>query len=221
MSGSKNNIEQQKKPREGFFYNWEKILFEVFRFWNIKIFKTIPVNCLFVRYIECTCGFLDCNNQKLISKMKLSELKKLKQNPRTISTEDMEKLKQSIKKFGVIEWRPFLISTRTGENIIIGGNQRYEACKALWIKQVPVHIMEGLTEEEEKEIIIRDNVSNWNWNFNILANEWEVESLANWWVTVPNFDEIDFENVKSNADREITNKEKKVTCPNCDSEFMV
>lgn len=153
--------------------------------------------------------------------MKLSELKKLEQNPRTISIEDMEKLKQSIKKFGVIEWRPFLISTRTGENIIIGGNQRYEACKALWIKEVPVNIMEWLTEDEEKEIIIRDNVSNWEWNFNILANEWEVESLANWWVNVPNFDEIDFENIKSNADRETTNKEKKVTCPNCDTEFMV
>lgn len=129
-------------------------------------------------------------------RIELSKLKKLEGNPRIIKKEDMDKLKASIKKFGVIEWRPFLVSNRTGENIIIGGNQRYEACKALWIKEVPVHIMEWLTEEQEREIIIRDNVSNGDWDMDILANEWEVEQLKDWWV------DINFETVEPTAEED-------------------
>lgn len=132
-------------------------------------------------------------------KLKLSELKKLEWNPRTIKKEDLDKLTKSIEKFWVIEWRPFLVSNRTGENIIIWGNQRYEVCKKLGIKEVPVHIMEGLTEEEEKEIIIRDNISNWEWDWDILANEWDKEELEEWWLDVqfetvePEAEEDDFE----------------------------
>jgi len=132
-------------------------------------------------------------------KLKLSELKKLEWNPRTIKKEDLDKLTKSIEKFWVIEWRPFLVSNRTGENIIIWGNQRYEVCKKLGIKEVPVHIMEWLSEEEEKEIIIRDNISNWEWDWDILANEWDKEELEEWWLDVqfetvePEAEEDDFE----------------------------
>ena len=132
-------------------------------------------------------------------KLKLSELKKLEWNPRTIKKEDLDKLTKSIEKFWVIEWRPFLVSNRTGENIIIWGNQRYEVCKKLGITEVPVHIMEWLTEEEEKEIIIRDNISNWEWDWDILANEWDKEELEEWWLDVtfdtvePEAEEDDFE----------------------------
>ena len=132
-------------------------------------------------------------------KLKLSELKKLEWNPRTIKKEDLDKLTKSIEKFWVIEWRPFLVSNRTGENIIIWGNQRYEVCKKLGITEVPVHIMEWLTEEEEKEIIIRDNISNWEWDWDILANEWDKEDLEEWGLDVtfdtvePEAEEDDFE----------------------------
>ena len=121
-------------------------------------------------------------------KIKLSELKKLEWNPRTIKKEDLDKLTKSIEKFWVIEWRPFLVSNRTGENIIIWGNQRYEVCKKLGIKEVPVHIMEWLSEEEEKEIIIRDNISNWEWDWDILANEWDKEELEEWGLDTPYLD---------------------------------
>ena len=126
-------------------------------------------------------------------KLKLSELKKLEWNPRTIKKEDLDKLTKSIEKFWVIEWRPFLVSNRTGENIIIWGNQRYEVCKKLGITEVPVHIMEWLTEEEEKEIIIRDNISNWEWDWDILANEWDKEDLEEWGL------DVQFETVEPEA----------------------
>jgi DNA modification methylase len=134
-----------------------------------------------------------------MNKIKLSELKKLEWNPRTIKKEDLDKLTKSIEKFWVIEWRPFLVSNRTGENIIIWWNQRYEVCKKLGIKEVPVHIMEWLTEEEEKEIIIRDNISNWEWDWDILANEWDKDELEEWGLDVqfetvePEAEEDDFE----------------------------
>jgi len=129
-------------------------------------------------------------------KIKLSELKKLEWNPRTIKKEDLDKLTKSIEKFWVIEWRPFLVSNRTGENIIIWGNQRYEVCKKLGIKEVPVHIMEWLSEEEEKEIIIRDNISNWEWDWDILANEWDKDELEEWGL------DVQFETVEPEAEED-------------------
>jgi len=131
-----------------------------------------------------------------MNKIKLSELKKLEWNPRTIKKEDLDKLTKSIEKFWIIEWRPFLVSNRTGENVIIWWNQRYEVCKKLGIKEVPVHIMEGLTEEEEREIIIRDNISNGEWDWDILANEWDKEELEEWWL------DVQFETVEPEAEED-------------------
>ena len=76
-----------------------------------------------------------------------------------------------------------LISNKTGELVIIGGNQRYEACKKLGIESVPVHIMK-LTEDEEKEIIIRDNVNNGDWDIGILESAWIDCPLQDWGVDV-------------------------------------
>jgi len=123
--------------------------------------------------------------------LKLTELKKLPNNPRTIKEKDFKKLVDSIKKFGVIKWRPFLVSNRTGENIILGGNQRYEACKKLGINEVPVYIFDNLTEEEEKEIIIRDNINNGEWDFDLLANEFEPLQLEERWLDLPDVTDIE------------------------------
>jgi len=127
---------------------------------------------------------------------KITELEKLEWNPRTIKKEDMDRLIQSIKSFWVIEWRPFLLSNRTGKLVIIWWNQRYEACKKLWIKEVPTHLIEWLTEEQEKEIIIRDNVSNGEWDMDLLANEWDTQSLIDWGV------DINFETVEPTAEED-------------------
>lgn len=115
---------------------------------------------------------------------KLTDLTKLPNNPRTISIEDMERLQASIQKFWVLEARPLILSNRTGELVIIGGNMRYEACKKLGIKEVPTELIEGLSEADEKEIIIRDNVSNGSWDMDTLANEWSSEPLIAWWVDI-------------------------------------
>ena len=88
-------------------------------------------------------------------------LKKLENNPRTISEEQLRKLKESIQNNpDYFEARPIILSDRTGELVIIAGNQRYDACVQLGMKQVPTVLIPNLTEDREKEIIIRDNVNN-------------------------------------------------------------
>ena len=108
----------------------------------------------------------------------LSELVKLENNPRTIKKADFEKLKTSIKSNpDYFEARPIICSDRTGKNVILGGNQRYEAAKALGLVEVPVIVLHGLDEAREREIVIRDNVNNGDWDFDILANEWDESEL--------------------------------------------
>lgn len=113
----------------------------------------------------------------------LSELKELPGNPRTIKKDQFEKLKKSIQDNpDYFEARPIILSDRTGENIILAGNQRYKAAKALKMEQVPTITLHGLTEAREREIIIRDNVSNGDWDMDALANEWDPSELEEWGV---------------------------------------
>lgn len=82
----------------------------------------------------------------------LIELKKLEGNPRTIKKKDFETLKKSVKDNpDYFEARPLILSDRTGELVILAGNMRYEAAKALGMEQVPTVTLHGLTEERERE----------------------------------------------------------------------
>ena len=111
----------------------------------------------------------------------IDELVLLENNPRTIKKADMDKLIKSIKDNpDYFEVRPVIISNRTGKNVIIAGNQRLKAAQMLGLKEIPAALLEGLTEEREKEIVIRDNVSNGEWDYDVLANEWDIEDLSEW-----------------------------------------
>ena len=118
---------------------------------------------------------------------KLTDLKKLENNPRIIRDKQFKTLCDSIRdnpKY--FEARPVILSDRTGSLVIIAGNQRYEAAKSLKLKEVPTFLIEGLTEEKEKEIVIRDNISNGEFDWDILANEgWDSLPLADWGVPLP------------------------------------
>jgi len=116
---------------------------------------------------------------------KLTELKKLTNNPRIIRDKEFKNLCRSIKdnpKF--FEARPLILSNRTGELIIIAGNQRYEAAKALKMKEAPTYLMEGLTEEKEKEITIRDNTNQGEWDMDLLS-AWDDLPLVEWGLDLP------------------------------------
>lgn len=114
----------------------------------------------------------------------LDSLKPLENNPRYIKEEDFERLCASVQNNPeLFEAQPIILSDRTGEMVIIAGNQRYRAAKEVGLKEVPTVLLTGLTEQKEKEIIIRTNVTNGKWDYDRLANDdWNVGDLQDWGV---------------------------------------
>lgn len=131
---------------------------------------------------------------------KIESLSKLENNPRTITPEDMERLKESISNNpDYLEAHPIVLSDRTGELVIIDGNQRYEACVQLGMNEVPTALLHGLTEEREKEIIIRANVNNGKWDLSKLF-DWDYSDLMDWGVEGISFPDInDFDEEDSDS----------------------
>ena len=131
------------------------------------------------------------------SLMKISDIKANPNNPRIIKDDKFKKLVESVKNFPeMLELRPIVVNK---DMIILGGNMRFKACKEAWIKEIPVIVADNLTEEQEREFLIKDNVSGWEWDWDILANEWDAEELQEWWLDVtfetvePEAEEDDFE----------------------------
>lgn len=121
----------------------------------------------------------------IIEYRKIEDLRKSENNPRKISSEDFQILVKSIKDNpNYFEARPLLLSNRTGEFVIIAGNQRYDAAKFLGLKEVPTYLLKGLTEKREREIIIRDNVNNGEWDMDKFAEEWSDINLSDWGLEV-------------------------------------
>ena len=113
----------------------------------------------------------------------INDLKQLENNPRQIKKADFDRLKESVKKNDkFFEAHPIIASDRTGENVIIAGNMRWKAARELGFSEVPAVILHDLTEDEEREIIIRSNVENGEWDFDMLANEWDIDQLQEWGV---------------------------------------
>ena len=116
----------------------------------------------------------------------ISEIHELENNPRIIKKDQFEKLKTSIKDNpDYFEARPCILSNRTGVLVVIAGNQRLRASRELGLTEIPTVLLEGLDEDREAEIIARDNVENGEWDYDILANEWEIEKLNDWGVETP------------------------------------
>lgn len=140
----------------------------------------------------------------------VADLKELPGNPRTIKKDQFEKLKTSIKdNADYFEARPIILSDRTGELVILAGNQRYKAAKAIGLKEVPTILLPNLTEEREKEIIIRDNVENGDWDWDAPANEWDASMLDSWGVDLPTDFKPQLEIIEDEAPEPETDKPAK------------
>lgn len=154
----------------------------------------------------------------------IADLKELPGNPRTIKKDQFEKLKQSIKdNADYFEARPIILSDRTGELIILAGNQRYKAAKAIGLKEVPTILLPDLSEAREKEIIIRDNVENGDWDWDALANEWDGAKLSDWGVDgAIKWSESELNDFFETDDAPKNDQEQHlITCPNCGHEFKL
>jgi ParB-like chromosome segregation protein Spo0J len=71
--------------------------------------------------------------------------------------------------------------------VILGGNMRYKACKEAGLKEVSIIIADNLTEDQQREFLIKDNTSGGEWDWEVLSNEWDSEQLEDWGLDVPSF----------------------------------
>ena len=109
-------------------------------------------------------------------KVKLKDLKANPNNPRYIRDEKFEKLKKSIQDFPeMLKLRPVVVDD---EMIVLGGNMRLKALTELGIDEVEVIKAKDLTEKQKAEFIIKDNVGFGDWDWDILANEWDNTQLG-------------------------------------------
>ena len=120
-----------------------------------------------------------------VKKVKLSEIKNNPNNPRILKDDKFAKLVKSIKEFPkMLEIRPIVVNS---DMIVLGGNMRLKACKEAGLKEVPIVLADDLTDEEQKQFIIKDNVGFGEWDWEMLANEWEADLLEEWGLDVPDF----------------------------------
>ena len=104
-------------------------------------------------------------------------------NPRFIKGDKFEKLVKSIREFPqMLELRPIVVNK---DMVVLGGNMRLKACEEAGIDQVPIIFADNLTEEQQKEFIIKDNSSFGEWDWDLLANEWDTEQLIDWGMDIP------------------------------------
>jgi hypothetical protein len=117
--------------------------------------------------------------------VKLSEIKSNPNNPRIIKDDKFRKLVKSIQEFPkMLEIRPVVVNA---DMIVLGGNMRLKACKEAGLKEVPVIFAHDLTDEEQKQFIIKDNVGFGEWDWDMIANEWDAEEVEEWGLDIPEF----------------------------------
>ena len=126
--------------------------------------------------------------------IKLTTIKSNPNNPRVIRDEKFKKLVKSIEEFPkMMALRPMVVNE---EMVVLGGNMRLKALKELGYKEVPndwIKSAKDLTEDEIRRFIIADNVGFGEHDWEMLANEWNVEELTDWGLDIPNFNTADID----------------------------
>lgn len=127
-------------------------------------------------------------------KVKISEIKPNPNNPRLVKDDKFAKLVQSIKDFPeMLELRPIVVND---DMIVLGGNMRLKACKEAGLKEVPIIKASQLTEEQQREFIIKDNLGYGEWDWEMIANEWDADKLNEWGMDIPDFKGTEIEAVE-------------------------
>jgi hypothetical protein len=132
--------------------------------------------------------------------IKIVDIKTVKpnpSNPRHIKDHKFTQLVKSIRHFPeMLQLRPIVVDA---DNIVLGGNMRLKACIEAGLKEVPIIVASELTEEQQKEFIIKDNVGFGEWDWEQLANEWEIEQLSDWGLDLPiEMEDTEIEAVEDN-----------------------
>jgi len=122
----------------------------------------------------------------------INKIKSNSNNPRVIKDYKFQQLVKSVKEFPeMLKLRPIVVNK---EMVVLGGNMRLKACQEAGLKEVPITIADKLTQDQEKEFIIKDNIGFGKWDWDVLANEWENDKLNDWgmdvWTEEVNLDDF-------------------------------
>ena len=128
--------------------------------------------------------------------IKISKIKSNPNNPRLIKDDKYFKLVKSIKEFPeMLKLRPIVVND---DLIVLGGNMRLKACKDAGLKEVSIIKASELTVKKQREFIIKDNVGFGEWDWDLIANEWDAEQLDDWGLDLP----VDFNVVEEEAEED-------------------
>lgn len=128
--------------------------------------------------------------------IKISKVKSNPNNPRLIKDDKFFKLVKSIKEFPeMLKLRPIVVND---DLIVLGGNMRLKACKDAGLKEVSIIKASELTVKKQREFIIKDNVGFGEWDWDLIANEWDAEQLDDWGLDMP----VDFNVVEEEAEED-------------------
>lgn len=120
------------------------------------------------------------------SKIKLISIKEIKENqnnPRKLNKDKYQKLLKSIQDLPqMLEYRPIVVNS---DMVVLGGNMRLKALKELKYKEVPIIIADELSEDQQKEFLIKDNLGYGEWDWDMIANEWDLPLLEDWGMDLP------------------------------------
>tara|TARA_R100001510_G_scaffold56460_1_gene62114 strand:+ start:11422 stop:12003 length:582 start_codon:yes stop_codon:yes gene_type:complete len=118
-------------------------------------------------------------------KVKISQVKRNPENPRLIKDNKFHKLVKSIKEFPeMLEIRPIVVND---DMVVLGGNMRLKACQEAGLKEVSIIQASELTAKQQREFIVKDNVGFGEWDWDMVANEWDSEQLEDWGLDLPVF----------------------------------
>ena len=139
-----------------------------------------------------------------IEKVSISSITENAANPRTINKHKFQKLVNSVREFPeMLSLRPIVVDK---DNVILGGNMRYKACKELGLKEVYIIQATDLNDKQAQEFIVKDNVGFGEWDWDILANAFDNVELKEWGLDVWQPEE----EVSNNTDYSLNTAEEKL-----------
>lgn len=141
-----------------------------------------------------------------MKKVNIAAIKPNEENPRFITDAKFKKLVKSIKEFPeMLETRPLVVDENM---VVLGGNMRLKALKSAGVFEVPVHQVKGWSEDQKKEFIIKDNLGYGEWDWDMVANGWDIQTLNDWGLDIPQFETYDEE-----IEEEDENYTRKIEAP--------
>jgi hypothetical protein len=125
----------------------------------------------------------------MIQNVPINTVKANPNNPRIIKDDKFAKLVKSINEFPqMLKLRPIVVND---DMVVLGGNMRLKACKEAGLKEIPIIKASELTEQQQKEFIVKDNVGYGEWDWSDLANNWDSEQLEEWGLDIPGFSDVE------------------------------